>query len=290
MPTGIYVRTQQCKENLSRAHKGLRNHLGHPHSLGTKLLFSQQRKGKKRTVAQREAQIHKEVMLKYWAGLTPEERKQRAKSFYGTNIGRKQTAKEIEKRMVKIRGIPNPKKAATMIGNKYSLGYKYTTEQRLRASETHRGERSHLWQGGISFEPYTSEFSATIKLKVRVRDKFACQLCQIPENGCSHDIHHIDYDKGNSCKENLITLCHICHTKTNQKRKYWQGILTKIIMRESPSRQMPKQLSFPNDSQEFFNHFHKNETEETEGHIAEEVAIVKEETLQGELFKEVENV
>ena len=39
-----------------------------------------------------------------------------------------------------------------------------------------------------------------------------------------------------------------------------------------------------------FNHFHKNETEETEGHIAEEVAIVKEETLQGELFKEVENV
>ena len=34
-------------------------------------------------------------------------------------------------------------------------------------------------------------------------------------------IHHIDYDKLNCKPENLITLCHSCHAKSNYNRDYW---------------------------------------------------------------------
>lgn len=34
-------------------------------------------------------------------------------------------------------------------------------------------------------------------------------------------VHHIDYDKKNNNHNNLITLCSICHGKTNGNRKYW---------------------------------------------------------------------
>jgi len=35
-------------------------------------------------------------------------------------------------------------------------------------------------------------------------------------------VHHIDYSKNNCSHNNLITLCKVCHTKTNYNRNYWQ--------------------------------------------------------------------
>src|SRR3990167_173329 len=63
------------------------------------------------------------------------------------------------------------------------------------------GENAPAWQGGKSFEPYSHLFNQQLKDRIRVRDNFICQLCNIPELECSHclAIHHIDYDK-NNCK------------------------------------------------------------------------------------------
>jgi hypothetical protein len=39
-----------------------------------------------------------------------------------------------------------------------------------KMSEAQKGKKSHLWKGGISFEPYTPEFNNQLKESVRERD------------------------------------------------------------------------------------------------------------------------
>lgn len=88
-------------------------------------------------------------------------------------------------------------------------------------SENWSGENSVFWKGGISFEPYSKEFSTKLKKQIRIRDNFKCQLCNMPENGEAHICHHIDYNKKNSKPGNLILLCRACNSKINYNRKYW---------------------------------------------------------------------
>jgi len=94
-------------------------------------------------------------------------------------------------------------------GNDYTLKYS--------------GENSAVWLGGKSFEGYGLDFNKLLKLAIRERDKFECQECGIPEEeyGQALDIHHIDYDKTNNEKSNLICLCRNCHMKTNFNRDDW---------------------------------------------------------------------
>ncbi len=107
------------------------------------------------------------------------------------------------------------------IGQRNHLGFKNTEEAKKRMSKTHIGqfsrERNPNWQGGISFEPYTTDWNETLKRAIRERDNYICQLCSQYGNY----IHHIDYNKKNCNSENLITLCRKCHMKTNYNRTYW---------------------------------------------------------------------
>ncbi len=87
------------------------------------------------------------------------------------------------------------------------------------------GKKNPNWRGGKSFEPYPPTFNQQLKDKIRVRDKFICQLCGVPELECNRrlSIHHIDYIKENCKENNLISLCISCNGKVNTKRKYWEG-------------------------------------------------------------------
>ncbi len=91
-----------------------------------------------------------------------------------------------------------------------------------------QGEKSHNWQGGISFEPYTIEFNSQLKLKIRERDDYNCQKCNITEEehliiyGRVLGVHHIDYDKQNCDEDNLTTLCNECNLRVNYNRKHWE--------------------------------------------------------------------
>lgn len=80
-----------------------------------------------------------------------------------------------------------------------------------------RGIEGPAWKGGISFEPYSSEFNGHLKNIIMERDNYTCQICKKP-GIC---IHHIDYNKKNTNLLNLITLCISCHTKTNFNREFW---------------------------------------------------------------------
>lgn len=89
------------------------------------------------------------------------------------------------------------------------------------------GEKHPNWRGGKSFEPYGLDFNKHLKEQIRERDKFICQICGLEENGHRFDVHHIDFNKQNNNLDNLITLCHSCHTRTQydkiQKFKVFGG-------------------------------------------------------------------
>lgn len=91
----------------------------------------------------------------------------------------------------------------------------------------HKGKDCHWYNGGRSFEPYTIDWTDTLKRSIRERDKYICQICgktqieELEEVERKLPIHHINYDKKNCNPDNLITLCHKCHPKTNNNRSYW---------------------------------------------------------------------
>lgn len=79
------------------------------------------------------------------------------------------------------------------------------------------GEKSTSWKGGLSFEPYSPDWTDILKETIRQRDNYTCQLC----GKTGYPVHHIDYNKKNCNPENLVTLCKNCHTKTNWNRAKW---------------------------------------------------------------------
>lgn len=94
-----------------------------------------------------------------------------------------------------------------------------------------RGKLSHSYIHGKGFEPYSEDFSNYLKKQIRKRDNYSCQICKMSqkEHLIIHNeklpIHHIDYNKQNCNKNNLISLCFKCHMNTNSNRKYWTKYL-----------------------------------------------------------------
>ena len=80
-----------------------------------------------------------------------------------------------------------------------------------------KGKLSPCWKGGLSYEPYTTDWTITLKRSIRQRDHYICQVCL----GDGWYVHHIDYNKKNCNPDNLITVCPGCHSKTNYNRNYW---------------------------------------------------------------------
>lgn len=86
-------------------------------------------------------------------------------------------------------------------------------------------EKNPRWLGGKSFEPYGLEFNNKLKEEIRERDGFYCQICFKHQEELSRilSIHHIDYNKLNNHRLNLISLCISCHLSTNLNRDLWQS-------------------------------------------------------------------
>jgi hypothetical protein len=86
------------------------------------------------------------------------------------------------------------------------------------------------WKGGKSYQGYNrSEFNQKLKIKISKRDDYQCQICHKKRDlFIPLDVHHIDEDKKNNELENLITLCHICHSKLHNnflfREEYHQNL------------------------------------------------------------------
>lgn len=79
-------------------------------------------------------------------------------------------------------------------------------------------------------------FTDSLKESIRKRDNRTCQLCG--GRGDNHfrrlDVHHIDYNKHNPDPKNLITLCTVCHPKTNLNRDTWKRYFQYIMEHRFP--------------------------------------------------------
>ncbi len=93
------------------------------------------------------------------------------------------------------------------------------TKRKMSVAKTGKyvGEKSSLWRGGSSHEPYPTSWTETLKKSIRERDCYVCQLC----GGRGFPVHHVDYNKQNNDPKNLVTLCFPCHSRTNANREAW---------------------------------------------------------------------
>lgn len=93
------------------------------------------------------------------------------------------------------------------------------------------GENNHAWLGGKSFEPYTLDFNNVFKEAVRDRDNHCCSICNKHEEELDKKlaVHHVDYVKANSFKENCASLCNSCHAKTNINRVQWKVFFQSLL-------------------------------------------------------------
>ncbi len=183
MPRGIYKRTEETKRKMSKAHKGLDNHQrGKKHTKESKVKMSLANKGKV---------------------ISKETKKKLSKAGKGNKraLGNKHSA-EAKRKIGSASKGRNP-----ALGKRWKL-----PEEKKR-----KGEKHPAWQGGISFEPYSVDWTETLKKAIRERDKYTCKICGLYGN----HVHHIDYDKKNCNPSNLVTLCHSCHAKTNFNRSNW---------------------------------------------------------------------
>lgn len=122
------------------------------------------------------------------------------------------------------------KRCKTCFGKEYSKHY---------VKENH-----HCWKGGISKEPYGFEFDEKLRNEIRKRDSYECQNCNMTEEehivvlGKVLAVHHIDYDKKNNNKSNLITLCDQCNSRANYWRGYWREFYETKIMNKSEKKEV----------------------------------------------------
>ncbi len=125
------------------------------------------------------------------------------------------------------KGIKNLKTSIRMKLNNPSK----TESFRKIMSKRMGGEGNNSWRGGISFEPYDRTFNNKFKRLIRKRDNQICMLCGIHREKLNRalDVHHINYDKLLSIKENCISLCGSCHMKTNFNRKHWIRLFQDLL-------------------------------------------------------------
>lgn len=182
----------------------------------------------------------------------------------------KETDKRVRKISERMR-INNPifknKSLQFHKGNKiWELKKKFNhpIEERKKISASNQGISLENWEKFTSFEPYTSEFNKEFKNLVRLRDNFCCLNCGISEQkhiflfNQKLTIHHIDYNKHNTCLNNCCTLCKKCNSLANKNRvewtEYYQEKLSKLYnyqyerLMTSPDHINPTPVycSFPN--------------------------------------------
>jgi len=104
------------------------------------------------------------------------------------------------------------------------------------------GKDNFNYVDGNGYAPYPRIFTEQLKEEIRQRDDYICQNCDMTDEehliviGKSLEIHHIDYNKENCKKDNLITLCKQCNLRANANRNYWQEFYQNKIITNAKAR------------------------------------------------------
>ena len=214
--------TEKTRRKMSEAHMGNKNSLGCKRTEEAKRKMSELKKGKQYALGYKHT---KEARIKI------------SEANKGKTLTKETRSKLSEANKGKTLSLESKRKIGlSKMGNKYCLGIKHTEETKRKhrlykpTEETKRkislslmGERSYLWKGGISFEPYGLAWTNQLKESIRQRDNYVCQLCNKHQSQLKTklSVHHIDYVKTNVFTFNLISLCTSCHMITSNNRNHW---------------------------------------------------------------------
>jgi hypothetical protein len=112
--------------------------------------------------------------------------------------------------------------------------------KRLEHSINMQGSGNPRWIDGRSYEDYPKEFNESLREEIRERDNYICQNkeCNMTQEehfiiyGSNIEVHHIDYNKQNCDKTNLVTTCKQCNLRANINRDYWRNYYSNVIERK----------------------------------------------------------
>lgn len=84
------------------------------------------------------------------------------------------------------------------------------------------------WIDGRSATPYPSSFYR-VRVEIIGRDGGVCRnpLCFGADECIT--VHHINYDKRDMARSNLITVCKSCNSRANFGRESWQRLYTELV-------------------------------------------------------------
>lgn len=200
------------KDNKKLSHSGVKK--GNiPWNKGTKGLTSAWNKGLK----------GQEYMKHYPKGIkqTKANKIAQSKRMKGNTIWRGKTHSEDSRKLIGSyhKGKIVSKKTRRKIGIA-NTGKTRSKEAIRKFIEHHSGEKHWNFKGWISKEPYGKEFNKQLKEYVRKKYNYRSYLSNKKPKETLH-IHHINYNKRDNRKINLIPLTRSEHTSTNVKRNYW---------------------------------------------------------------------
>jgi len=203
--------SDETKKKISEAQKGDKNHNYGKH-LSEKI--------KKKL-----SEIHKKLGTRPPSNLGKHHSEETKRKISKGNKGKIISDKAREKMSKAHKGKPSQLKGKKLSEEHKKklrkLHQKFSEEYKKELSRIRRGENSPNWQGGKTPEPYSTDWTETLRRSIRERDHYICQLCGKPQGDRALSVHHIDYNKQNCNPDNLITLCIKCHLKTNKNRGYW---------------------------------------------------------------------
>ena len=114
----------------------------------------------------------------------------------------------------------------------------------LRETGASRGEKNPNWRGGKSYEPYSFDWTKELKKKIKDHYNGTCQLCF----GDACAVHHIDYNKKNCHKDNLVALCRSCHSKTNYNREFWESYFMRSLITQKDGAKIEGEREYIRES------------------------------------------
>lgn len=137
------------------------------------------------------------------------------------SIKKPKTKEHISKIIESRENNPNYKLTKKRISNSLKIKYK---NGELKSSFYIDGRYKN--NPTSQYNLYNGEFSESLKLEVRKRDNWTCQLCNSKR---STSCHHIDEDKNNNIIDNLIVLCRSCHSKYHSSKQEKKIELQKLF-------------------------------------------------------------
>ncbi len=109
----------------------------------------------------------------------------------------------------------------TLTGKKLTQKHKDNISKGAPKGKDHPGYiDGNGGRGYVRFGPHLKE-------EIKVRDNNKCQNCGMTREehydkyNLDIEVHHIDYDKTNNSKNNLITLCKKCNIRANYNKEIW---------------------------------------------------------------------